>query len=588
MMNRPSPTPALPRALLWLVCALVASGCGDAVQMQGDCAVDADCLQGLVCHDARVCVAAPKTAHPVVLRLAPPPGQGMVLEHFDATVGGGGAGSTWQLTAPAVVRGTVQRAQDTFNSSLPGTLIATAPGKVAGTTLRYTATSYATPQQFEGAEDAHGFELLLQVGPTYSVTFWPDSDQIPPYTTELKVGGDTDGWLLKLPAADDLLTVTGWLVSRPAGETACLDGAPAPCKSCARLEGVRVMLVDDEGHVRSGRGLTDDTGAFEVKVDPGGGTVRLRFEPTNGAGQQPTGVLSERLDLTELRKKEQHLVALGDVDVGPLGAMSQRVVKAVDAKGAPVAGADVRVQLHLPSPPRCAPTKAGGKPEPRFDSLLLAASAPTDGSGAASFALPAGKATVEIAPPVGHASAWWRKEGVAFGDAGPVLVSCADRPVLRGLVEDFKKLEVVGAKVRLTSLDHAKRPPVVVVTDEAGRYAAPLDPGSWAVVVEPLPDRGLGRYSKHTAVIEAGQEPLPLDMTLPPPAVLSGRVLDRKGAGLAGVLVEVMASNLPAHSLKPGGEGQARLVLETHLLASGITRADGRFELLVETSQLDD
>ncbi len=577
-----------------VVVALVAAlaGCGEDFAKQGACEADQDCQPGLICHDGRVCVASSPTSHAVVLRLAPPPGQGMVLEHFDASIGGNlsSEGSTWQLTTPAAVRGTVVRALDTFHSSISGTLIATAPGKITGTTIRYDTTSHSTPRAFKGSDGLHGFELLLQIGPTYALTFWPHSDQIPPYYTELKVGGDTDHWALKLPADKDLLTIRGRLISRPTAQDACDDGKPTPCAKCDPLVGVRVMLVDDKSRVRSSRTVTDATGAFELSADAAGGPVQLRFEPADGGATLPYGVHRAAIDLPGLRKKAVQKLDLGDLDIGPHAAPASRQLLVVDAAGQPVAGATVEVTAQLVSPPSCETTK-GRAAQPRFSTLQLKLSQPTNAKGEVTFMLPAGAARVSVAPSVTHHVGRWQKDNVTLGDT-PITISCPDRAVQRGRLEDFKKQAVVGAQIQFLPLGDLTRTPVSTVSDAEGRFSAPLDVGRWAVTVEPPTDRGLGRDSRHTLEIEVGQEPLPLDMTLPPPAVMVGRVLDHNGMALAGVLVDVMANKLQSlsgrgHGAKPG-ENQALLLMGTHLLATTITGADGRFEVLIETSQLSE
>lgn len=579
-------------------CVLVAAvigllgGCGDEFAQLGDCQSDGDCPTGLVCYDQRVCVSSSEKTHAVVMRLAPPPGQGMVLEHFDASVGGEvpTVGKTWQLTTPAAVRGTVVRSLDTFHSSISGTLIATAPGKVSGTSVRYDTTSHSTPRTFSGSDKLHGFELLLQIGPTYAVTFWPDSELIPPYYAELKVGGDTEDWTVKLPADKDLLTITGRIVSRPAKQPGCQGQEVVPCKGCAPLEGLRVMLLDGKSRIRSGRAITDENGAFELRGDPSGGPVHLHFEPAKGSAALPYGTLATEIDLPALRKKEQKTLNLGDLDVGPLSALAPRKLVVVDNTAAPVGGATVKVSTQLKSP-NCCKNQKSGAPQPRFIHLALKLSQPTNAKGEVTFSLPAGPARIEVVPSVEHHVGRWLQENVEIGDKA-ITVSCSNRALQRGAITNFKNKPVEGAQVQFLPLGEPTRPPVSVVTDADGRFHAPVDIGRWAVSIEPPVDAGLGRYSRHTLEIEAGQDPLPLDISLPPPSVMVGKVLDQSGMALAGVLVDVMANKLVSlagtESEKKTDGTQALLVMETHLLATTVTGADGRFEVLIETSQLSD
>lgn len=573
------------RRLCVLIALSAASwGCGDDPLVQGVCERDSDCQFGLTCYEGRLCVSTPQATRPVVLRLAPPPGQGMVVEHFDAIVGGKNAVTkTWQLTRPAVVRGTVVRAMDTFNTSIPGKILATAPGKVAGTSLHYSATSYNTPRAFAGADTAHGFELLLQIGPSYNVTFWPDSDKIPPFYSEIKVGGDTKNWIVELPAEKDLVTIKGRLVSRPVGGAGCGSVAYDKCDGCKPLAGMRVVLIDAKSRVRSSRSVTDDTGEFEVRADPSGGPAFLRFEPTVGKLKLPFGRLKSAIDLPGLRKKDVSSVHVGDIDLGPQGATTKRTITVVDKAGVPVVGARVKVTAKLSSPLSC-----DAEPTPLLSDLRLQMTAPTDLKGLTVVSLPNDEIAVQVMPTAGTHPASWQTTSAKLDSQG-LTITCLERPVQRGHLTDYGQGDVAGARLTFVSLEHAKQPSVDVVTDHLGHYEVPLDPGNWAVIVEPPIDSGLARDGSRTVSIVAGQEPLPLDVSLPAPTVMTGRVLDRTGLPLAGVLVDVMANQLESSSessKKRTNLAKALLVMETHLLATAVTGADGRFEVLIETSQL--
>jgi hypothetical protein len=561
--STPSPPRLAVRLLTSLAAALLLStaSCGDAVSVRdGLCQTDADCASGLRCHAETWCVAVPTDGHDVVLRMAPPPGSSTVMEHFEASFGGAKAalGQTWQLTEPAVVRGTVLRAGDALSASIPGRLTAIAGGKTAGTTLHYEATSYHAPKRFEGSNSPAGFELRVQIGPEYQVAFWPERDEIPPWFGTWKVGGPVEGWSVLLPAESSLVRVRGRL---RVGDAAPIDCAaataptlPACDGECEGLSDIRVMLRDPSGRVRSNRVVTNQEGAFELLIDSQAGSARLALFPNANAGVAPRATLSFAIDLDAMRKKSQLLLDLGDIVVAAKTKTADVKIVVRDEESLPVAGAEVRVRRDRPAAMGCLPGAKGGlTTQPIFDGLHYEVFTTTDIEGVADLHFFVGPADIAVTPTPHHSAASRLVAALPLNTA-PAAVICAARQAWSGRVIDFNQAPQAGASVRLepvvTPSVGAKAGGKVgvgvveVLTDDNGLFTVRLDPGRYAVIVDPPLGVGLARALMKVIDIDGEHEPLGGDLVLPAPAVIDGRVVDQYGLPVFGVLVDVIAPQL--------------------------------------------
>ncbi len=591
------------RLARWVVLAAAAfAGCGDIVaDDSGQCQSDDDCTIGLHCYAQRWCVAASAEPRDVVLRLSPPQGADAVLEYFDATLGGPHAdlGQVWQLTEPAAVRGTITRAGDVLTPSIPGRLIAVAPGKVHGTTLRYDATSHSAPKVIDGSNVIAGFELKLQAGPNYEVAFWPDRPEIPAWFAGWKVGGTSDSWNIELPAESSLLRVRGKLLqgatTPPDCETMPIGALPTCAGTCTGMAGFRVALVDGKGRERSSRATTAADGSFEVLVDPGVGVVHLQFGGAEVGDGLVSGRLAAPIDLDLLRKKEQTALDLGDLIIALGAEVIDARLPIQDIAGEPVAGASVHVQRSLPSPLGCVDAGGGKRVAgPIFADLKLHAEDASDNAGKVSLRLPGGAYDVTVSPFPGHRAGSTSAQAQPLGAVNAAIV-CPARRLLRGHVFNLQQRGLAGARVRFERIDDDPSDKsgmlLEVLADQDGAFEAWLDPGRFALVVDPPEGVGLARALLRVVEIQAEHDPVALELTMPAPMVLVGRVIDQAGKPVAGVSVDVLAGALTAlpAGLAPSGAPRGRsahLAVETHQLGSTSTNEQGRFELLVATGQV--
>ena len=132
----------------------------------------------------------------------------------------------------------------------------------------------------------------------------------------------------------------------------------------------------------------------------------------------------------------------------------------------------------------------------------------------------------------------------------------ADRGIVQGRVVDSPAgRPLAGAKVEVRGTSGA----VFVAADTDGRYETPaLTPGSYTVSVT-APGHAVGFYGSSTGRIlstgldvRAGALVTGIDVVLRTNGQLSGRILDDRGRGLAGVYVELLATRASETGAFPG------------------------------------
>ncbi|MSP92233.1 MAG: hypothetical protein EXR79_10600 [Myxococcales bacterium] len=584
-----------------LLAGLAAFGCAAAADdlFEGACRQDADCTaiaQGLVCWEQQVCVAATVPTTDVVLRLQPPATSGLLAEPFRVTLSDATLREPFKLvlTAPAVVRGIVTRANDPL-TLIPGTLIATVPGGAAGQELAFSADSLALPKHNAKGEP-YGFELRTQPGHAYDLAFWPQSDAIPPHYASITIGGSLDGWKIGLPAEGQLHRVRGRI-----------EHAGGP------IADLRVWFEDTHGRQCSTHADTDSGGAFELKVDPTTPEASLRFEPAPGNAHLPRGRLYKPMQLPPVAGPQP--IELGVLHLGALPADLGVTIVVQDAKGKAVAGALVRVQRALAAP-------VAVQADRQLGALYVEQHGLSDANGRFTAQVPAGQATIVVVPgPKSDVGRWTWKGSLK---AGETLATCPQRPVVAGDVADYAGRVVGNARVSLRRVgppetdspvpgsgDLGADEPIEAVTTAAGTFFVPADPGQYAVWVLPPSGAGLARMLTKVIDVKTGTALTKVNVQLLPPVALAGRVLGPGGVPVAAVVIDVLAEK-PAAALQaaqrerdkqrggrkpasegngaaskaPGDRGTPGVVRESHLLASCVSNAAGAFQALVAPGQV--
>ena len=549
-------------------------GCTSADAPAGECTVDHDCVAGLKCFESRFCVAATVADTPVVILVTPPPDSGFVVEQFKVTLTGASQNEPRKLvlTEPAVVRGTVTRKGDLGVPSIPGTLLVTAPGDVAGRELTFQATSFAALKQFAGSDALQGYELRVQKGHAYAMAFWPQSEDIPPHYSTLTAGDSIAQWNLLLPAPSELRTLTGRIVT----------GENQP------MAGLRVWLRDDSGQAWSTRGTTDATGRYAFKVDPTTPPAHLVFAPdASSDALLPSGETALPFTVTAVAD-ELPTIHLAEL---PPAATTRLHVNGPD--GQPVAGAAVRLTMQLADMPD----------DVTLSRLGLEWTLVTDANGLATLAVPPLVGDLMVTPPPRSTAARQMVKASVLA-TGDVVVALQSRIRVAGIVEDFASRTVPGAQVTLREVEAPGEPPdmdgdeatFTAVPDMAGNFAVWADPGKYAVWVEPPPGTWLARVMARIDDVTTDTATNPWHLVLPPPMVLTGEVLGPDGSALLGVQIDVLAVKVQTPR-KGGGQGapnegdlgakpSGTVVLDSHLLGSALSSATGLFEVLLAPGQV--
>ncbi len=537
--------------------------------------MDSDCVAGLRCYQARFCVAATVTDTPVIIRVSPPADSGFVVEQFDVTLTGASQNEPRKLvlTEPAVIHGTVTQKGNLLSASIPGTLLVTAPGAVAGRDLMFQATSYSALKRFPGTDAPQGYELRVQKGQSYALAFWPQSEDIPPHYSSLTAGDSIDQWNLVLPAESELKTLTGRIVA----------GANKP------IVGLRVWLRDDAGQAWSTRGTTDATGQYSFKVDPTAPPARLVFGPdstvsADQAGSLPSGEVAAPLDVTTVASELPviHLTQL------PPAATTVLHVRGPD--GQPLAGAAVRYVMKVTDLPD----------DVTLARLNLIWNTMTDATGSAQVVAPPLLGDLTITPPPKAIAARMQLIATTLVP-GDQEIDLQSRVRVTGTVKDFASRSVPDAQVTLREVESDGEPSDTdgdeatfsTSPDADGNFAVWVDPGKYAVWVEPSPGTSLARVMARIDEVTADTAANPWHLVLPPPMVLVGEILTQSGLPLLGVQIDVLAVKVQTPlGTGTGGDNQLgnspsdTVLLDSHLLGSALSAIDGRFEVLLAPGQV--
>ncbi len=569
---------ALRGACLW---AAALSGCGmitlDEQPVVGHCVIDADCGSGLHCYNKRVCIAKQADATKVEVRLTPPKETGKLVEHFELNVDVATQTDpvALMLSEPAVVHGTVKQPGGAggLSQSMPGTLEAIAQSKVAGRVLRYTAISYSAEQVFGNGQVA-GFELRVQPGHTYDLVFRPEADEyFPPHRSKITVSGSVEKWKIELPTEEKLVKVTGSMVAL---------GKP--------LADLQVYLVDGDGQLASTRGTTDASGVFLLRVDPLAVAGKLRFEPAQTGTGLPHGQLAAPVEIKKAATKDKPgPLDLGQFDVGALPPAESVTVVVQAADGKPESGAIV--QLHVP----LSPTTPGL-------TAAVESQGYSDDDGRFSALMPAGLGTVSALPEPTSASGRWSAKLEL--KAGKLAITCPERAWVTGAAVDYQGRVVSGAKVWLRrvaqpspladtvpAISGVGDSPIEVTTDSLGKFKMPVDPGGWWLWILPKAADLLPRVL--AAKVDVAKDAVVVDVTVPAPLLLIGRVVTSTGSAVTHASIDILAPKgqepSKVRGARGGPKGQnsagAGVVSDSHLLGTTVTDGSGTFEVLIAPSQ---
>ena len=507
MLLLPPMTPRRVTLAALLALTALAGACSDGALTASSiaCRASTDCADGRVC-DFNYCVAPGENKTTVMARIIPPANSDLLTQQIPALTFD--AGSDWliRLLEPVVLRGSVTPAGDAFTVNVPGELVVTTPGDIAGLDYSFSARSF---DGLDGNDD--GFTLRVLPGRYYVGTFRPDNDALPDHaftlTPDVVATGRYD---VTLPAAADYVTLSGRVRAHdytPVGD--------------AR---VVALLADDSV---AGVTTTDSVhGFFSLTLPPSATTVRLKVSAPSAGPVFP--------DFTT-----EPLTPAADVDVEiptlPAGSFL------VEAK-IQVLSRDPFGIVQYPA--GLTVTIVG-----ELAQGTLRRSATTDSDGVATLTVLPG--AYECLVTTGPESAWasWHGRVTLASHSGsatktPVSIELSYRTPVFGTVSDGSGVPVVSGTIYATRRVErgahdilAVAPPPFKAAIADGAYQLAVDPGVYDLRV--VPDASTGAPPLALRAVTVTSVPLELPVELPEPALAHLTVARPDGSFMSGVTVEL-------------------------------------------------
>ncbi|MEM9862173.1 MAG: carboxypeptidase-like regulatory domain-containing protein [Myxococcota bacterium] len=343
------------------------------------------------------------------------------------------------------------------------------------TTLR--ASTFAEPRVSEGIE--YDFSVQLEASQAYDLEVRPASGNREP----------DDPWFRVLPplfVEDQLVTpeleegrqgIWETELTYDAPEAPCTANQPASCMlsgSVVRLDGdtmiaepgLTVRAIDSRGRIVSSTALTDDEGGFSLAVSAGVTDYILRVGGASGRDLFPVIDVDPRLLDEDVRIRVPAITSV----------VYEGAIETVD-------GTPMEASLEFAS------SNVVGLDEGIVGAFQT--TAVTDASGRFSVTLLPGTYEVSITP--SDLDFALTQETVRIGNTSGVLrgqvFSVLRRALLGGSVVASGE-EVEGLSVEALSVDEVGQRTSGAVTDETGRFALPLDVGTYDLFMRPSSQTG--------------------------------------------------------------------------------------------------
>ncbi|PKN54511.1 MAG: hypothetical protein CVU56_26265 [Deltaproteobacteria bacterium HGW-Deltaproteobacteria-14] len=469
------------------------------------CEASTDCADGRVC-DFNYCVAPGENRTVVMARIIPPANSDLLTQQIPALTFD--AGSDWliRLLEPVVLRGSVTPTGDSFTVNVPGELVVTTPGDIAGLDYSFSTRSV------DGLDvNGDGFTLRVLPGRTYAGTFRPDNAALPNYTFTLTPDVVATGrYDVMLPAAAEYVTIGGRVRAQdytPVGD--------------AR---VVALLADDSV---AGVTTTDSVhGFFSLTLPPSAAAVRLKVSAPSAGPVFP--------DFTT-----EPLTPAADVDVE---------IPTLPAGSAPIE-AKIQVLSRDPFGIVQYPTGLTVTIVGELAQGTLRRSGTTDADGVVTLTVLPG--AYECLVTTGPESIWANWHGrvtlashASAASKAPVTVELSYRTPLFGTVSDGSGGPVASGTIYATRRVErgahdllAIAPPPFKKAISAGSYQLDVDPGVYDLRV--VPDASTGAPPLALRAVTVASVPLELPVELPEPALAHLTVARPDGTFMSGVTVEL-------------------------------------------------
>lgn len=390
-------------------------------------------------------------------------------------------------------------------------------------TLR--ASTFAEAQSAAGVDDVD-YRLTVAEGVPYAIRVSPRGDagsSLPPLRLPPRAFEDDDG--------DGVVRFDAVYPDAPpvryAATLVDADGAPIPGVT---VEGVRRA----DGELVTSVVTTGSDGAFELTCDPAETDYLIRV---SGLEPTPTVTFDPRY---------------APVDFAPVFTVPEIPFVRYEARVETAAGA--------PVPDAVATFRASGVTVGETGvRAAYDAQATADADGVIALDLVAGSYSVVVRAPSGQPLGLVSQsvdiqrptEGTVRGQVfalpprvtreGAVTVEGLGVPLVGARVQ-ARALQSLGDRDDLGPAARVNRPSDLVTTDAGGAFRLALDEGAYDLLIEPAEGSGFA-VTRRTVVVPGAAEPVGdrLDVEVPFPALLPGRVVAHDGAAVPGAEVAAYA-----------------------------------------------
>lgn len=469
-----------------------AAGGASPVERSG-CLDDDDCGANFGCFKEKsICVALPADTVSVSIHVDPRDQTGHIPDQFVGALFSSDGVLDLVMAEPVEVTGRVVHSASLggeWSTGVPGelpsnaseddsvafgTLVATANGRIPGSQVRSEAIVSVETDDESGDIVSLPYSLKLLPNITYSVAFIPDENHqygIPPYYFTLAVSASVERDIV-LPPLDSYTFVEG-IVRMGSSDLLPVAGAYVSC------------MVGEESLGTSA--ITDENGLFDVVLPPDIGNVTFKVAPGRDSPLFPqrSVVFEGGLDGFANEYISAGFLA---IDIGEVPQTRTIAVQVLNyATGTEILVPNVRVTANG--------TPNGGD----FSTYGV-----TDANGIVELKLLEGSYSLTAVPPAGSDFASTSTsldlltyKGHAF------FLPVKNRAVISGVVLDSVGNAVAQASVlamtdqngALVAQDTVQEITFSATTDEFGHFSMAVDPGPYALVIEPLAESGLPKVA---------------------------------------------------------------------------------------------
>lgn len=556
-----------PLPVLLLAGLMLGAGCGGSPASiwsgppwPAACRSDNDCesLQG--CYKATgICLTRYPAGSPLIFSVQPNGQTAMAGDQFNGISMTAPGTLDVQLVPVAIAEGRLGRQEEDEGIEIapdPGRLVATADGLIPG--LQFRSESGHLDE-----ENAFAWKLPLVPDLNYLVTFIPDKRTVPPSQFQVNVG--LSGSLqLNLPPKSSISKVKGIVLATESEGKIPIGNA------------VVTVLVDSKLVSSS---VTDAVGVFDLAIPDLAGQVQIIVS----AGESGK-VFADRnftWDSVEAFRKAMPSTDFLVLDAGILPVVASISLYVVGIKDTavrvPVAG--TRLFIH------------GVGPDGTYRMHTT-----VDETSVKLLKLPAGEYRIDAVTPgyglssrlrAAQYSMGQRAFGFQDGQSGSFAVELPPRPRISGRIvysgtdEPIPEARIVFASTaaELLPLETPTDADVVheALSDSRGEFSLRLDPGTYAVKVEPYSGSGLATASWQSVTITGTEN---IEISLTAGRMLGGTIRSADGLPLERALVTFFfPTTFEQYTEWPmKASSISRIIREA---GRAITDSDGRFQVIL-------